>query len=85
MAKPALTFTLEDVLRELGADKQNAEGVTVQAISEKCGMSGEWVRKRIKRALRTGRMEFAGRKQIPGMDNRLYSIPVYRLVQEANE
>ena len=76
-------FTIEDVLRELGVNKDDlTNGVTVEDIVLRCSRSPNWVRQRIARAIRDGRMIFAGTRPIRGIDGRTYHRPVYKLTEK---
>jgi len=77
-------FTIEDILRELGADAA-AQGITSEEIIRASGRSEAWVHTRIAMAIQAGTMEYAGRR--PGMtvDQRKCMKPVYRLKRKEGE
>ena len=57
----------------------DAEGVSVEDLSEVLGVGSQSVRKRLKAATKAGRIECAGKRSSRTIDGRQCFVPVYRL------
>lgn len=75
-----LTAILEAGLKTPAGD--GPDGFTCQEIMRALGMSECATRKRLRKAIASGAMEFAGKRPTPGIDGRLCSSPVYRIVKK---
>lgn len=77
--RPKPDFDLEQLLSELSAmDRESADGVSVAELAERIGRTESWVRFRLRRLHRQGRLT-VGWRTSTRIDGHACRQPVYRL------
>jgi len=81
--KETVVISEDEWLNELqrcGESSDEVEGMTLEDIREKFGRSAEWVRQRLVRGVKQGRIKVAFGYRL-GLDGRRFRVPLYQLIK----
>lgn len=75
--------SIEEILKEINRlNDEKVDGFTTRDLMDYTGKPEKWCQHKIRELIKSNFLEYAGRVNVPTIDNRMCGVPAYRIIDK---